>query len=96
VNNSVVLPVNWRSNLSFEDGGPMKEGDEDHGDFSLRDITPASIPAVRSLISDVMLDIPFYSKWFRYLKIILGEDILGYFFGEATYSSPLLRGVAPV
>jgi len=60
----VVLPVNWRSNLSFEDGGPMKEGDKDHGDFSLRDITPASIPAVRSLISDVMLDIPFYSRYF--------------------------------
>ena len=60
----MVLPVNWRSNLSFEDGGPMKEGDEDHGDFSLQDITPASIPAVRSLISDVMLDIPFYSRWY--------------------------------
>lgn len=58
----VVLPVNWRSNLSFEDGGPMKESDKAHGDFSLRDITPATIPAVRSLISDVMLDIPFYSK----------------------------------
>ena len=41
----------------------MKEGDKDHGDFSLRDITPASIPAVRSLISDVMLDIPFYSRY---------------------------------
>lgn len=58
----MVLPVNWRSDLSLEDGGPMKEGDENLADsgFSLKDITPNSIPAVRNLISDVMLDIPFY------------------------------------
>lgn len=58
----MVLPVNWRSDLSFEDGGPMKEGDENQpaSHFSLKDITPDSIPAVRNLISDVMLDIPFY------------------------------------
>jgi hypothetical protein len=29
-------------------------------DFTLKDITPETIPAVRNLISDVMLDIPFY------------------------------------
>lgn len=58
----MVLPVNWRSDLSFEDGSPMKEGEENRGEsyFSLKDITPNSIPAVRNLISDVMLDIPFY------------------------------------
>ncbi|EKD12265.1 uncharacterized protein L3040_000265 [Drepanopeziza brunnea f. sp. 'multigermtubi'] len=57
----MVLPVNWRSNLSFEDGGPMKESDQDqNSDFSLKDITPNTIPAVRNMISDVMLDIPFY------------------------------------
>jgi hypothetical protein len=58
----MVLPVNWRSNLSFEDGGPMKEGGDDHtkSDFTLKDITPDTIPAVRNLISDVMLDIPYY------------------------------------
>ncbi|RDL37356.1 DDHD protein [Venustampulla echinocandica] len=58
----MALPVNWRSNLSFEDGGPRKDGDEDRFDseFSLKDITPNTIPAVRNLISDVMLDIPFY------------------------------------
>ncbi|CAL3962516.1 unnamed protein product [Diplocarpon coronariae] len=57
----MVLPVNWRSNLSFEDGGPMKESDQDRiSGFSLRDITPSTIPAVRNMISDVMLDIPFY------------------------------------
>jgi hypothetical protein len=60
----MVLPVNWRSNLSFEDGGPMKQSDKGKNlspsDFSLKDITPDTIPAVRNLISDVMLDIPFY------------------------------------
>ncbi|KAF4637644.1 hypothetical protein G7Y89_g437 [Cudoniella acicularis] len=58
----MVLPVNWRSNLSLEEGGPMNDNDKDrdHGDFSLKDITPDTIPAVRNLISDVMLDIPFY------------------------------------
>lgn len=58
----MVLPVNWRSNLSFEDGGPLKDGDNAQGasNFSLKDITPETIPAVRNLISDVMLDIPFY------------------------------------
>ncbi|KAH8816280.1 DDHD domain-containing protein [Xylogone sp. PMI_703] len=58
----MILPVNWRSNLSFEDGGPMKKGDKERASslFSLKDITIDSIPAVRNIISDVMLDIPFY------------------------------------
>ncbi|KAH8601294.1 DDHD domain-containing protein [Bisporella sp. PMI_857] len=56
----MVLPVNWRSTLSFEDGGPMKDGDQDHGDFTLKDITPETIPAVRNILADVMLDIPYY------------------------------------
>ncbi|KAI0181865.1 DDHD domain-containing protein [Hypoxylon sp. FL1284] len=59
----MVLPVNWRQNLSFEDGGPMKEEDKENytpGEFTLKDIEPKTIPAVRSMISDVMFDIPFY------------------------------------
>lgn len=59
----MVLPVNWRSNLTFEDGGPMKDDDQKNSvpsDFSMKDITPDTIPAVRNMISDVMLDIPFY------------------------------------
>lgn len=58
----MILPINWRSNLSFEDGGPMKKGDKGHAssDFTLKDITVDTIPAVRNIISDVMLDIPFY------------------------------------
>ncbi|KAI1076486.1 DDHD domain-containing protein [Whalleya microplaca] len=62
-NGIMVLPVNWRQNLSFEEGGPMREEDKAHytpQGFSLKDIEPKTIPAVRSMISDVMFDIPFY------------------------------------
>ncbi|RYP87879.1 hypothetical protein DL770_004713 [Monosporascus sp. CRB-9-2] len=62
-NGIMVLPVNWRQNLSFEEGGPTKEEDKDTYNpqgFGLRDIEPKTIPAVRSMISDVMFDIPFY------------------------------------
>ncbi|TQS34501.1 hypothetical protein Golomagni_05112 [Golovinomyces magnicellulatus] len=58
----MVLPVNWRSNLSFEDGGLMKDDhlDRSRMDYSLQDVTQKSLPAVRQMISDVMLDIPYY------------------------------------
>ncbi|KAI0016280.1 DDHD domain-containing protein [Xylariomycetidae sp. FL0641] len=62
-NGIMVLPVNWRQSLSFEEGGPMREEDKDNytpEGFSLKDIEPKTIPAVRSMISDVMFDIPFY------------------------------------
>ncbi|KAJ5782659.1 hypothetical protein N7457_004433 [Penicillium paradoxum] len=57
----MVLPVNWRMKLSLDD--PEVESDiEDpaSNNFSLADITPQTLPAIRSLISDVMLDIPYY------------------------------------
>ncbi|KAL4893586.1 DDHD domain-containing protein [Aspergillus ambiguus] len=58
----MVLPVNWRSTLSLEDADLDSQGVEDPttNQFTLNDITPETIPAVRSLISDVMLDIPYY------------------------------------
>lgn len=59
----MVLPINWRQDLSFEDGGPMTEADrmaKAREAFGLKDIEPATIPAVRGLISDIMFDIPFY------------------------------------
>jgi hypothetical protein len=63
-NGIMVLPVNWRHTLSFEDGGTLSEEDDKTGyapeGFSLKDIEPITIPAVRSMISDVMFDIPFY------------------------------------
>ncbi|KAI0876338.1 DDHD domain-containing protein [Hypoxylon argillaceum] len=62
-NGIMVLPINWRQDLSFEDGGLMQEKDKASYPveaFGLKDIEPRTIPAVRSMISDVMFDIPFY------------------------------------
>ncbi|KAF7156658.1 hypothetical protein CNMCM5623_000331 [Aspergillus felis] len=58
----MALPVNWRSTLSLADVSLESEVSDDPTTnyFSLDDITPETIPAVRSLISDVMLDIPYY------------------------------------
>ena len=73
----MVLPVNWRSNLSFEDGDLMKEGENDHSssNFSLKDITQPSIPAIRNMISDVMLDIPYYmsNNKSRMIQAVISE-----------------------
>lgn len=54
----MVLPVNWRLTVSFDDDD--KAVHEEDNKFALKDITPDSLPSVRSLISDVMLDIPYY------------------------------------
>lgn len=72
-NGIMVLPVNWRHMLRFEDGGPqsadedvpddrykLKKKDNPADNFNLKDIEPNSIPAVRNMISDVMFDVPFY------------------------------------
>lgn len=60
----MVLPINWRSTLQLDDGGPdphpNRRDDSSKNQFALKDITAESIPAVRNLISDVMLDIPYY------------------------------------
>ncbi|KAL8833547.1 MAG: hypothetical protein Q9170_004202 [Blastenia crenularia] len=61
----MVLPINWRATLKFEEGGPrpnpnQKDGASSKNEYTLKDITADSIPAVRNLISDVMLDIPYY------------------------------------
>ncbi|KAI9886154.1 MAG: hypothetical protein M1823_002057 [Watsoniomyces obsoletus] len=64
---TMTLPINWRSTLSFEDGGPPTADQRDRAsppppinDYGLKDITPNTLPAIRNLISDVMLDIPYY------------------------------------
>ncbi|KJZ78880.1 hypothetical protein HIM_01653 [Hirsutella minnesotensis 3608] len=62
-NGLMILPLNWRMGLSFEDGGPLREEDMAESapeTFALKDIEPSTIPAVRSMMSDVMFDIPFY------------------------------------
>ncbi|KAL3497193.1 DDHD domain-containing protein [Aspergillus germanicus] len=58
----MVLPINWRSTLSLEDANLESQVTDDPASnhFTLKDITPETIPAVRSLISDVILDIPYY------------------------------------
>jgi len=57
----MVLPVNWRQNLSFEEGGYRdEERDTNDNNFTLKDITPDTLPSVRNIVSDVMLDIPYY------------------------------------
>lgn len=66
----MVLPVNWRSTLKLEEGGPdpnpnRKDKSSSKNQFTLKDITADSIPAVRNMISDVMLDIPYYLSHHR-------------------------------
>ncbi|KAF2761832.1 hypothetical protein EJ05DRAFT_482659 [Pseudovirgaria hyperparasitica] len=57
----MVLPVNWRVDLSFEDGGYRSDHDDPaFNQYTLKDITPETLPSVRNVISDVMLDIPYY------------------------------------
>jgi hypothetical protein len=56
----MVLPINWRHALSFEEGGYRDEEDPAHNEFNLTDITPDTLPSVRNIVSDVMLDIPYY------------------------------------
>lgn len=55
----MTLPINWRHSLSFEEGG-YREDDPAINEFSLEDITPETLPSVRNIVSDVMLDIPYY------------------------------------
>jgi len=59
----MVLPVNWRATMSFEEGGyrsGLENEDSKNNQYTLKDITPESLPSVRNIISDVMLDIPYY------------------------------------
>ncbi|PMD35468.1 hypothetical protein L207DRAFT_570001 [Hyaloscypha variabilis F] len=58
----MVLPVNWRSKVSFDERRAAKDGDKtgQGAEFSMKDITPTTIPAVRDFIDKVMLDIPYW------------------------------------
>ncbi|KAK9320479.1 DDHD domain-containing protein [Lipomyces orientalis] len=64
---SAVLPINWRRKITFdyEDAASSSSSAETkatpvHRPFALSDITPNTIPTVRNIISDVLLDIPYY------------------------------------
>lgn len=53
--------MNWRLSLSFEHGGYRDEAEDPAlNQYSLKDITPETLPSIRNIISDVMLDIPYY------------------------------------
>ena len=62
----MVLPINWRSKIQLEEGALATDpncrdpAETTRNEFTLKDITEESIPAVRNLISDVLLDIPYY------------------------------------
>ena len=58
----MVLPINWRSRVSFDERRMTKDVDKARqcADFSMKDITPTTIPAVRDFIEKVMLDIPYW------------------------------------
>ncbi|RMD43816.1 hypothetical protein DV735_g1320, partial [Chaetothyriales sp. CBS 134920] len=56
----MLLPVNWRRTMSFdEEINGCAKGDPAQR-YALSSITPDTLPAVRSIVSDVMLDIPYY------------------------------------
>ncbi|PSN73278.1 hypothetical protein BS50DRAFT_568857 [Corynespora cassiicola Philippines] len=58
----MVLPVNWRLRISLEDdaSGEAEVEDPSVNKYTLKDITPETLPSVRGIVSDVMLDIPYY------------------------------------
>ncbi|KAH6622922.1 hypothetical protein F5144DRAFT_623009 [Chaetomium tenue] len=77
-NGIMVLPVNWRHLLSFDDNNPASEEDRSAYSpegFTLKDIEPPTIPAVRSMISDVMFDIPYYMSHLKpkMIAALVGE-----------------------
>ncbi|KAF3042263.1 hypothetical protein E8E11_005519 [Didymella keratinophila] len=56
----MVLPVNWRQRVSLEAGADMEIEDPTANKYTLKDITPVTLPSIRGIISDVMLDVPYY------------------------------------
>ncbi|KAK3905625.1 DDHD domain-containing protein [Staphylotrichum tortipilum] len=76
-NGIMVLPVNWRHLLTFDDGDHNQEDKSAYSPegFTLKDIEPPTIPAVRSMISDVMFDIPFYMSHLKpkMIAALVGE-----------------------
>ena len=60
--NQIILES---SNAYEKEGGYADENEgldnqRSHASFTLEDITPETLPSVRNIVSDVMLDIPYY------------------------------------
>jgi hypothetical protein len=60
--------------MSLEDdpSGIASTGDEDPGTnkYTLKDITPDTLPSVRGIVSDVMLDVPYYLSAEHHPKMV--------------------------
>lgn len=74
----MILPLNWRMGLSFEEVTAAEEEgltESRQESFGLKDIEPNTIPAIRSMISDVMFDIPFYMSHHKskMIKALISE-----------------------
>ncbi|KAG5365622.1 putative phospholipase [Yarrowia sp. B02] len=67
-NSIAILPINWRRLVDFEELGSMHRESGSSG-YALKDITVNSIPSVRGLIGDVLLDIPYYMSHHRPLLL---------------------------
>jgi hypothetical protein len=53
--------VNWRERISLETGADNIEAQNvPTNKYTLKDITPVTLPSIRGIVSDVMLDIPYY------------------------------------
>jgi hypothetical protein len=55
--------VNWRQRVTLAEAQVNRETEEDDStvnQYNLKDITPNTIPSVRGIVSDVMLDVPYY------------------------------------
>ena len=57
-----IRQVNWRHRVSLDvDNTEAPElEDPSANKYTLKDITPDTLPSVRGIVSDVMLDIPYY------------------------------------
>lgn len=62
----MVLPINWRQSLSFEEGGYDDAAENPAvNQFTMADITPETLPSVRNIVNDIFQDIPRYMSHHR-------------------------------
>ncbi|ODQ68405.1 hypothetical protein NADFUDRAFT_81377 [Nadsonia fulvescens var. elongata DSM 6958] len=72
----LTLPINWRRKLDFEQlANTTQSQGPSSNPYTLKEITMTSVPAVRNIITDVMLDIPYYMSHHKekLLKAVIKE-----------------------